>query len=137
MSIIYSKGDLIDPNTGEVVRTLRPLLYVSGPMFSQGNLIENVRTAALLGKVAYQRGWAPVVPHYDILAQLVTGEVAPDPYLDVDLSILAYCKALVTTRKDWDAYTRDGVKTGTQQEVELAESLGIPVYMTVAELPWL
>ncbi len=137
MSVIYSKGDLIDPVSGEVLRTLRPLLYVSGPMFSQGNLLVNVRVAALYGKVAYQRGWAPVVPHLDILSQLITGEFSPEPYLDVDLSILASCKALVTTTREWDAYTKEGKKTGTQQEVELAESLGIPVYITTSELPWL
>lgn len=136
MSIVYSKGDLINPNTGEVVGKIRPTIYISGPMFSQGHLIENIRMASLTAKVAYNRGWAPVTPHYDILGQLVTGELSADMYLDIDLSILATCKALVAVRRDWDAYTKDGVKTGTQREVELAESLGIPVYLTVAELPW-
>lgn len=137
MSIVYSKGDLINPNTGEVVGKIRPTIYISGPMFSQGHLIENIRMAALTAKVAYNRGWAPVTPHYDILGQLVTGELSADMYLDIDLSILATCKALVAVRRDWDAYTRDGVKTGTQREVELAESLGIPVYLTSREIPWL
>jgi len=137
MSIVYSKGDLINPNTGEVVGKIRPTIYVSGPMFSQGHLIENIRMAALTAKVAYNRGWAPVTPHFDIMGQLVTGELSADMYLDIDLSILATCKALVAVRRDWDAYTRDGTKTGTQREVELAESLGIPVYLTSRELPWL
>jgi len=136
MSIIYSNKDLIDPNSGEVVGRIRPLLYVSGPMFSQGNLITNIRRAANVGFQAFNRGWAPIVPHLDILSQLITGYTEAEGYLETDLSIVVKCDALLLTLQEFDAYTKKGDKTGTMREVELAESLGIPIYMNITTLPY-
>jgi len=136
MSVIYSKGDIIQPDTGEVVGRVRPTIYISGPMFSQGHLISNIREATWAGMAAYSRGWAPVIPHYDVLGALSSGIVDAEYYLNIDLSILATCKAVAMVRGDWDAYTSAGERTGTQREYELATALGLDIYITSEEIPW-
>lgn len=137
MSIIYSNKDLIDPNTGEVIGKVRPLIYISGPMFSQGHIVPNITAAVDIAHCVYRRGWAPVVPHLSILAELMLGTADEEMWMDVHLSVVAGCKALVTTTPEWDAYTKEGKKTGTMREVELAESLGLDIYNSWREVPWL
>lgn len=113
---------------------LRPLIYVSGPMLSQGHPYLNIRKGIMLGEFAYNKGWAPIVPHQDVLNQIATGNINLSRYLQVDFSQLAACQAVLLS----DDYSLEinaaGEKSGTAQELDLAEILGIPVY-TKATLP--
>ena len=123
--------------TGEVigeVRETRLLLYVSGPMYSEGWIGVNVNIAAWAGEEAYKRGWAPVIPQFDVLGPMITKVTFRDRYMDVDLALIRVSAAVLvlpyTLEKD-----EDGNQTGTSEELEFAESLGIPIY-SLETLPY-
>src|SRR5574338_273191 len=63
----------------------RLLCYISGPMMSEGHPYANIGEAIELGEIAYERGWAPVIPHLDCLVSIVTGNVDRERYISVDL----------------------------------------------------
>lgn len=113
---------------------IRELIYISGPMLSQGHPYKNIRIAAQMADYAYSKGWAPITPHLDAVAQMITGNLDLQRYLQTDFSQIAQCKALLLS----DSYTKefgpDGNKSGTAQELDLAEILGIPIY-TIDTLP--
>lgn len=133
---ILDKDWKINIRTGEAIniRDTKPLLYVSGPMYSEGMLPVNVHVAAFAAEEAYRRGWAPVVPHLDCLAQFITKNMFRPRYMDVDLALIRASTAvlLLPYTKERDA---NGNQTGTGEEVDFAEVCGIPIY-TLETLPY-
>lgn len=122
----------INLETGEVSGGLRPLLYVSGPIYSEGMVPLNVRAAVLAAEEAYEKGWAPHIPHLDVLVPLITGNIARARYMDVDLALLHKCDAMLVLPYTIE-YTNQE-QTGTSEELDFAEDNGIPVY-TLETLP--
>lgn len=115
-------------------RNLRPICYISGPMLSEGNAYSNIGDAIELGEIAYERGWAPFIPHLDCLVTMVTGNDDRDRYLAVDFSILAKCDCVCVLPYKLEE-NADGSRTGTSLEIDFAETRGIPVY-TEETLPY-
>jgi len=105
----------------------KPLLYISGPMASQGNPYANIKTAIELGAWARECGWAVIVPHLDCLFTMVTGIKRASYYLDNDFNLLSRCDA-VCVLPYIETQDAAGVKCGTAQELDFAELNGIPIY---------
>lgn len=131
-----------EPNTNTVVnvniRTYpksRPLCYISGPMMSEGHAYANIGAAIELGEIAYERGWAPIIPHLDCLVSMVTGNTERSRYMDVDLSVLSKCACVCVLpyKLEKDA---DGNLTGTAEELDFAQDHNIPIY-TEDTLPYI
>lgn len=122
--------------TGEVIniRDTRPLLYISGPMYSEGWLAVNVNLACLVAEETYKRGWAPVIPHCDVLAQFITRNVNRQRYMDVDLALIRVCSAVLVLPYQ-NEVAPDGTQSGTSEELDFAEACGVPIY-TLDILPY-
>lgn len=114
-------------------RNFRPVVYIAGPMTSEGHPYVNIGDAIEVGETAYERGWAPFVPHLDALSSMVTGNKDIKRYLDTDFAVLARCDALCVL--PYKVEEKDGMRSGTSLELDLAEELGIPVY-TEETLPY-
>lgn len=113
---------------------VRPLCYISGPMMSEGHPYSNIGEAIELGEIAYERGWAPVIPHLDCLVSMVTGNTDRDRYMETDLAILSKCACVCVLPYRVEKDT-NGLVTGTAEELDFAEDNNIPVY-TEETLPW-
>lgn len=97
-------------------------VYIAGPI-TLGDAAINVRNAIEAGTLLLDAGHAPYVPHLNHFWHLVF----PRPYedwLDLDNQFLPLCEALVRL---------PGESKGSDKEVALALSLGIPVYFSVSE----
>jgi hypothetical protein len=113
----------------------RPLLYISGPMYSEGWLPVNINNAAWAAEFAYKRGWAPVVPQIDPLLQIVTRNMDRARYMDVDLALIRASSAVLLLHYTLERNAK-GEQTGTSEEIDFAELIGRPIY-TVSTLPYL
>lgn len=108
----------------------RPWLYISGPMTGKrgerGDMgpYANPREAMFYGEYAWSCGWHPIVPHTNVLWELVVGPLDPtspdgaNGWLLYDLSLLTRCEALLRV---------PGPSSGADREVAVAEQLGKPV----------
>lgn len=118
---------------------IRPLCYISGPMMSEGHAYANIGDAIELGEVAFERGYAPVIPHLDCLVSIVTGNVERSRYMVTDLSVLSKCSAVCVLpfKKEELINTETGevTQTGTAEEIDFAQDWGIPVF-TEETLPY-
>jgi hypothetical protein len=102
---------------------MRRKVFVSGP-YSKGHVLDNVRDAIDAANRLWAAGFAPFVPHLNLVWHLVS----PKPYeewLDIDAEWLPACGLLVRL---------PGESSGADKEVALAESMGIPVYYGVEQL---
>lgn len=132
MTLTFDGEDLYDSETGQLISNpkphtkQRPLLYVSGPMYSEGDLIINVRRAILAAERAYALGWAPIIPQLDFLVPLVMGTCTRKRFMDVDLAQVAGCHAVLLL-----PYSVEKVGeqiSGTAEELEFAERVNRPVF---------
>jgi hypothetical protein len=92
-------------------------IYVAGP-YSKGDAEENVRNAIDVANQLADMGYAPFVPHLSHFWHMRR----PRPYefwLELDNAFLPHCDALLRL---------PGESNGSDAEVRLAESLGIPVH---------
>ena len=104
----------------------RPLVYISGPISSSGNLFKNLHTGILLWRDLVRRGYAPVCPHMNDLGYIVTGDpVSWEDALECDEEILLRCDAV---------YRIAGYSRGAKRECALAAKNGIPVARSVSQL---
>ena len=95
---------------------------MAGPY--SGNNIVNMRRAITIGTDLMDKGYAPFVPHLSGLWDIVT----PRPYdtwLALDFEWIRACDCLLRI---------EGKSAGAEQEIELAISLGIPVYYSLDTL---
>jgi len=108
-----------------VVRKL--VVYVAGP-FRGANAWEieqNIRRAEELALQAWHAGFAVLCPHTN--TRFFQGAAPDDVWLDGDLELLRRCDAVLLTN-DWAR------SSGARAEVNFADSLGVPVYGTLATL---
>jgi hypothetical protein len=135
---VYEGINKIICSTGEVLVEIpwtRPLLYISGPMYSEGWLPVNINNAAWAAEFAYSRGWAPIVPQIDPLLQMITRKMDRARYMDVDLALVQASSAVLLLHFTKERNEK-GEQTGTSEELDFAELLGKPIY-TLETLPWI
>jgi hypothetical protein len=98
-------------------------IYVAGPLTS-GNTLVNVRQALDAGETLKAWGYAPFVPHGQVLWELVHGSDY-EAWMEYDLHWLAICDALLRLPGD---------SPGADREVKFAVAHGIPVFHSIQEL---
>lgn len=134
--LIFDKGCLFDVETGLVIsprvvlntaKYTRPLLYISGPMYSEGLLIDNVRLSVEVATEAYAKGWAPVLPQLDFIVPLINGDWRRERYMDCDLSLVAISNAVCVLPFKIEKLP-NGTIPGTVEELEFADYRGVPVF---------
>lgn len=102
-------------------------VYIAGPMTSSGDPYENVGYAIRTAKMAWDRGWAPVLPHLDALWSIAAPDNHPE-WLEWDLANIRRCDAILRI---------EGKSRGAEVEVWYAtEKVRIPMY-TEDSLPWI
>jgi hypothetical protein len=102
---------------------MKARIYVAGP-YTQGDVAMNVRKAFAAANELADLGFAPFVPHSTHFWHMMF----PRPYefwLDLDNQFLPYCHAVLRLK---------GSSSGADKEVELAKSLGIPVFHELQDL---
>lgn len=109
-----------------------PLVYISGPMMSEGHAYVNITNAILAGVLARQKGWAVIVPHLDCLYSMVTGITDFKYYIENDLNQLSRCDAVCVLPYKKEEF--ESRKTGTSVELDFAEDHNIPIF-TIETLP--
>lgn len=98
-------------------------VYVAGP-YTKGDVAVNVKNAIDAGSQLADAGFAPMIPHLSHFWHLVS----PRPYdywIALDLEFLPFCDYLLRI---------PGESSGADNEVAVAESLGIPVFFSVESL---
>lgn len=109
-------------------------VYVAGPYSNGGGILDpghrdlNTKTAIEMGKLIADRGHHPHVPH--AATGPFDGEWPYEKFMQLDFTIIRkWATAL---------YRVEGESAGADREVELAESLGIPVWTHPNDIPqWL
>ena len=103
---------------GKQTRRLR--VYVAGP-YTKGDTILHIREAIQAGNKLLARGFAPFVPHTNVLWHLLDPQ--PDTvWLDLDNEFLPCCDMLLRL---------PGESKGADAEVALARSLSLFVYTDI------
>ena len=97
-------------------------VYIAGQI-SLGDTILNVRNAILAADRVLNAGYAPYLPHLNILWHMVSPHELED-WLGLDITWLAQCDALILL---------PGESKGADIEVSWAKENGIPVYHGVEE----
>ncbi len=99
------------------------LIYVAGP-YTKGDVAVNVRNALQAAEKLVALGCWPYVPHLSHFWHMVF----PHPYefwLELDRKWLRKCDALLRL---------PGESSGADNEVALAESIGIPVFYSIEDM---
>lgn len=102
----------------------RPLVYISGP-YSIGPKQVHVDSASNVGLTLAASGFTPIIPHLMHYIKGIEDTLGYDRCLDICLSMVPYANAL---------FRLPGMSKGADKEVELAESLDIPVYFDLEKL---
>jgi len=100
----------------------KPLIYVAGPY--TGAEDENTLEAMRIGNKITRLGFLALVPHLSHFFE----EHFPRPYeqwMELDFELVRRVDAVLRLK---------GASSGADREVELAISLGIPVFYSIAEL---
>lgn len=98
-------------------------VYVAGP-YTKGDVAVNVRNAVQAANELADLGYMPFLPHLTHFWHILF----PRPYefwCELDNAFLPHCDALLRL---------PGESKGADAEVALAESLGIPVFLSIADL---
>jgi len=99
------------------------LVYVAGPYSS--NPCHGTREACLAGSILYRAGYTPLVPHTNIVWDIVAPMSEQDWY-DYTMDLLAACKPDLLLRLP-------GISPGSAREARFCEENGIPVFHGMAE----
>lgn len=102
---------------------IKKIIYISAP-YSKGDVVENVRNACLAGNEILRKGHIPFVPHLTHLWHLITPKDY-ETWLMIDFALIPRMDAML--RLEGDSY-------GADREVNLAKSLGIPIYYSLEEI---
>ncbi len=100
------------------------LIYVSAP-YSLGDVVSNVRFACEIGDKILAKGHIPFIPHLSHFWHYLSPK-SWEEWLRIDSAIIPKCDALLRM---------NGASVGADLEVELAKSLGIPVYSSLDSIP--
>lgn len=130
MDIHMDSQHTMDPRSEDRLSNAlqRPLLYVAGPMMSHGNPLLNVRNGCFAASEAYKAGWTPIVPHIDVLYQLITGEDNVEDYLTRDYAYIKACRA-VWFLDGWEH------SHGAKEEMKLVKAHCIPHFFGKVKRP--
>lgn len=102
----------------------RPLIYIAGP-YTNPDPVENTHdTIKVADRLVDSGKVTPVVPHVSLLWHLVTPRPAEFWY-EYDYALLVKCDGVL-----W----LPGESSGARAEVELAQSLQIPVFNSEDEV---
>lgn len=100
-----------------------PVVYIAGP-YSAGDPVENTRRAMDVWHNLYSLGLTPICPHWSMQQHMVT-HLTWDEWLDYDERLIDRCDAL---------YRMPGVSRGADREVAYAQTIGVPVFDSVATM---
>lgn len=95
-------------------------IFIAGPLFSSGSIIENIREALLKAGIVRIMGGKPFVPHLYFFWDLIFPQSRQN-WLDLDLEWLEDCHAV---------WRLSGESSGADGEVARAEACNIPVFKT-------
>ncbi len=87
--------------------------------------IRNVHRMCIIAGKVRKKGHAPFIPGLDFLAGVICGDWEEEDYRNTSNEFLPVCEAVLVISMSW----------GVQGEIELAKSLGIPVYYSIDDLP--
>jgi hypothetical protein len=101
-------------------------VYVAGPLTAGGadNISLNIRTAMEITDKLLNKGFIPFCPHL-LFFQHCAFWRSYQAWLDYDMEWLQQCDAVLRIK---------GESAGSDKEVELAKSLGIPVFYSFNDL---
>ncbi len=131
----YDKGNPFPTGLDHTPDT-RPFIYVAGPI-SKGPMHQNIWRALKVARRLWDLGYLPFVPQLSFFWHIIDPQdegythVKPDGslnfWMDYDFCMIRqYAKAL---------FRLDGESVGGDMEVELAKSLGLPVYFRIEDVP--
>ena len=107
------------------------VVYVAGPYraSTEYGIKTNIRNAEELAIKVWQAGAACICPHLN--SAFLGGVIEDNGWLRGDLEIIRRCDALLLV-PNWEN------SVGTRGEVDLAKSIGLPVFERVGQLlDWL
>ena len=99
------------------------LIYIASP-YTKGDVVINVRRQIDTGDRILGMGHIPYVPNLTHFWHFVSPK-AYEIWMDIDSEILKRCDAVLRL---------SGESKGADREVELAKSLGIPVYYSLEDI---
>jgi hypothetical protein len=102
---------------------MRAKIYVAGP-YTQGDVAINVRNAFETANKLADLGFAPFVPHSTHFWHMLFPREY-DFWLKLDNEFLPCCDALLRL---------PGQSSGADKEVQLAKSLGLPIFNDISEI---
>lgn len=103
---------------------LRKLVYISGPMSSSGDRVQNIKRGMRAWERLLKAGYAPVLPHLNDFIELTYGH-SWDEWIDYDLSLVARCDGVLRL---------PGYSRGADVETAFAEKQRIPVVRSIQSL---
>ena len=101
-----------------------PRVYISGPLTSSGNVLENLERAIAAARALIAAGFAPLCPHLSYHVD-PADEIPHAVWMDVDLAWLAVADAVLLL---------PGESAGVEIELDYAAEQGIPVFQSVGQL---
>lgn len=107
-------------------------LYIAGAMSANNilKMLENIHRGIDLGSEVLKLGFAPFVPHLDIMFKIVKGRELNIPleyYYNYTMEFLKCCDALLVC--PYSEHSK-----GTQAEIKMAQKLNIPIFYSLGEL---
>ena len=111
-------------------------LYIAGALSSKEkndrtpsqvvvDYIQNVNKMCKVASEVRRKGHYPFVPALDFLLGAINGDWAEEEYRGIGMSFLEVCDGILVISMSW----------GVQQELDLAEKLGLKIYHSVDEIP--
>ena len=101
-------------------------IYIAGP-YTQGDVAENVRNAIYAGDCLARLGHIPFIPHLMHFWHFLLPHEF-EFWMTQDMAWLRSCDAILRL---------DGESAGADREVEEAVKLGLVVYKSVIEVPYI
>lgn len=107
---------------------IKPLIYIAGALRSDiPGYISNLHRMIKTGEQVRRSGMSVFIPGLDVLQGVVMGDMVFEDYFQNSFAILPRCDAIFLT-PGWET------SKGTAREIDLAKSLGIPVFDNINEL---
>lgn len=103
---------------------MRKRVYILGPLTSSGNVSDNLARATAATRALIAAGFAPFCPHLTYHVD-PGGEYPHTTLMEIELPWVSVADAVLRL---------PGESLGADLEVARAEELGIPVFITVADL---
>jgi hypothetical protein len=104
----------------------RPIrVYIAGPIYGSGKLIDNVNDAITVANVLRTQGFIPFVPHLYCFWSFLYPHKPAEYWLTMDKEWLLLCQVLLRL---------PGISPGANEEEEWAKEAGIPIVYSIEEL---